>query len=169
MLYVLTILCSQGEWQDLHDDDKMTCMQSSYWELILENAQGIIHTSSIGNCSCFEDCIIKFLPHEVINIKTLLALVTFVSQALNFIRLIKIWWQSQTICFSVRTNLNSTKTWAQVTVTSINEWLYAFNPVLTSSSFLICSSYLILQKVLIYGKALMHLSHLGWWLPPSLI
>jgi hypothetical protein len=26
------------EWQDLHDDDK-TCMQSSYWELILENGQ----------------------------------------------------------------------------------------------------------------------------------
>jgi hypothetical protein len=25
-------------WQDLHDDDK-TCMQSSYWELILENGQ----------------------------------------------------------------------------------------------------------------------------------
>jgi hypothetical protein len=26
------------EWQDLHDDNK-TCMQSSYWELILENGQ----------------------------------------------------------------------------------------------------------------------------------
>jgi hypothetical protein len=25
-------------WQDLHDDDK-TCMQSSYWELMLENGQ----------------------------------------------------------------------------------------------------------------------------------
>jgi hypothetical protein len=25
-------------WQDLHDDDK-TCMQLSYWELILENGQ----------------------------------------------------------------------------------------------------------------------------------
>jgi hypothetical protein len=25
-------------WQDLHDDDK-TCLQSSYWELILENGQ----------------------------------------------------------------------------------------------------------------------------------
>jgi hypothetical protein len=25
-------------WQDLHDDNK-TCMQSSYWELILENGQ----------------------------------------------------------------------------------------------------------------------------------
>jgi hypothetical protein len=25
-------------WQDLHDDDK-TCMQSSYWELVLENGQ----------------------------------------------------------------------------------------------------------------------------------
>jgi hypothetical protein len=25
-------------WQDLHDDDK-TCMQTSYWELILENGQ----------------------------------------------------------------------------------------------------------------------------------
>jgi hypothetical protein len=25
-------------WQDLHDDDK-TCMQSSYWEIILENGQ----------------------------------------------------------------------------------------------------------------------------------
>jgi hypothetical protein len=27
-----------NHWQDLHDDDK-TCMQSSYWELILENGQ----------------------------------------------------------------------------------------------------------------------------------
>jgi hypothetical protein len=25
-------------WQDLHDDDK-TCMQLSYWELLLENGQ----------------------------------------------------------------------------------------------------------------------------------
>jgi hypothetical protein len=25
-------------WQDLHDDDK-TCMQLSYWELILKNGQ----------------------------------------------------------------------------------------------------------------------------------
>jgi hypothetical protein len=25
-------------WQDLHDDNK-SCMQSSYWELILENGQ----------------------------------------------------------------------------------------------------------------------------------
>jgi hypothetical protein len=25
-------------WQDLHDDNK-TCMQLSYWELILENGQ----------------------------------------------------------------------------------------------------------------------------------
>jgi hypothetical protein len=25
-------------WQDLHDDDK-TCMQLSYWELVLENGQ----------------------------------------------------------------------------------------------------------------------------------
>jgi hypothetical protein len=28
----------ERNWQDLHDDDK-TCMQSSYWELILENGQ----------------------------------------------------------------------------------------------------------------------------------
>jgi hypothetical protein len=29
----------QGQfWQDLHDDDK-TCMQLSYWELVLENGQ----------------------------------------------------------------------------------------------------------------------------------
>jgi hypothetical protein len=28
----------QNLWQDLHDDDK-TCMQLSYWELILENGQ----------------------------------------------------------------------------------------------------------------------------------
>jgi hypothetical protein len=27
-----------NSWQDLHDDDK-TCMQSSYWELVLENGQ----------------------------------------------------------------------------------------------------------------------------------
>jgi hypothetical protein len=27
-----------NKWQDLHDDDK-TCMQSSYWELVLENGQ----------------------------------------------------------------------------------------------------------------------------------
>jgi hypothetical protein len=32
----------KGEWQDLHDDDK-TCMQSSYWELILENGQYIAY------------------------------------------------------------------------------------------------------------------------------
>jgi hypothetical protein len=31
-------LSSDIIWQDLHDDDK-TCMQSSYWELILENGQ----------------------------------------------------------------------------------------------------------------------------------
>jgi hypothetical protein len=29
---------SHAVWQDLHDDDK-TCMQSSYWELVLENGQ----------------------------------------------------------------------------------------------------------------------------------
>jgi hypothetical protein len=29
---------SMDSWQDLHDDDK-TCMQSSYWELVLENGQ----------------------------------------------------------------------------------------------------------------------------------
>jgi hypothetical protein len=31
-------LHSQTCWQDLHDDNK-TCMQLSYWELILENGQ----------------------------------------------------------------------------------------------------------------------------------
>jgi hypothetical protein len=30
--------CALQGWQDLHDDNK-TCMQLSYWELILENGQ----------------------------------------------------------------------------------------------------------------------------------
>jgi hypothetical protein len=50
MLYVKTILRSQGEWQDLHDDDK-TCMQLSYWELILENGQWLGCWITDGLCA----------------------------------------------------------------------------------------------------------------------
>jgi hypothetical protein len=37
-------------WQDLHDDDK-TCMQSSYWELILENGQWLGCWITDGLCA----------------------------------------------------------------------------------------------------------------------
>jgi hypothetical protein len=46
----LTILCSQGEWQDLHDGNK-TCMQLSYWELILENGQWLWCWITDGLCA----------------------------------------------------------------------------------------------------------------------
>jgi hypothetical protein len=39
-----------GRWQDLHDDDK-TCMQSSYWELILENGQWLGCWITDGLCA----------------------------------------------------------------------------------------------------------------------
>jgi hypothetical protein len=38
MEVLLTLQEYCRDWQDLHDDDK-TCMQSSYWELVLENGQ----------------------------------------------------------------------------------------------------------------------------------
>jgi hypothetical protein len=37
-------------WQDLHDNDK-TCMQSSYWELILENGQWLGCWITDGLCA----------------------------------------------------------------------------------------------------------------------
>jgi hypothetical protein len=37
-LSIIHCLVTNDLWQDLHDDDK-TCMQLSYWELILENGQ----------------------------------------------------------------------------------------------------------------------------------
>jgi hypothetical protein len=37
-------------WQDLHDDDK-ACMQSSYWELILENGQWLGCWTTDGLCA----------------------------------------------------------------------------------------------------------------------
>ena len=39
-----------GSWQDLHDDNK-TCMQSSYWELILENGQWLECWITDGLCA----------------------------------------------------------------------------------------------------------------------
>jgi hypothetical protein len=45
------VICrSQREWQDLHDDDK-TCMQLSYWELILENGQWLGCWITDGLCA----------------------------------------------------------------------------------------------------------------------
>jgi hypothetical protein len=41
---------SKSEWQDLHDDDK-SCMQSSYWELILENGQWLRCWITDGLCA----------------------------------------------------------------------------------------------------------------------
>jgi hypothetical protein len=41
---------NQVSWQDLHDDDK-TCMQSSYWELILENGQWVGCWITDGLCA----------------------------------------------------------------------------------------------------------------------
>jgi hypothetical protein len=38
------------QWQDLHGDDK-TCMQSSYWELILENGQWLGCWTTDGLCA----------------------------------------------------------------------------------------------------------------------
>jgi hypothetical protein len=40
----------QGLWQDLHDDDT-TCMQLSYWELILENGQWLGCWITDGLCA----------------------------------------------------------------------------------------------------------------------
>jgi hypothetical protein len=42
--------CSNLLWQDLHDEDK-TCMQSSYWELILENGQWLGCWITDGLCA----------------------------------------------------------------------------------------------------------------------
>jgi hypothetical protein len=38
LVLVPSFIAQLSKWQDLHDDNK-TCMQSSYWELILENGQ----------------------------------------------------------------------------------------------------------------------------------
>jgi hypothetical protein len=48
--FSLTCPWSGCHWQDLHDDDK-TCMQSSYWELILENGQWLGCWITDGLCA----------------------------------------------------------------------------------------------------------------------
>jgi hypothetical protein len=52
--YNIVLYCivwfDQKKWQDLHDDNK-TCMQSSYWELILENGQWLRCWITDGLCA----------------------------------------------------------------------------------------------------------------------
>jgi hypothetical protein len=54
-LWELPANCNQEMWQDLHDDDK-TCMQSSYWELILENGQWLGCWITDGLCALPVTC-----------------------------------------------------------------------------------------------------------------